>query len=96
MKSLLEVLEEIANYHPDVVLTDRAGTSLTIKQWISMIKRGKVKPKASIKKKQFFGGMTAEGKVSVARSLPGTGSAAVLLEDARPHKGPPYVAIDFE
>lgn len=96
MKSLLEVLEEIAHYRPDTVLMDRKGHAWTIKQLIFMLKRGMVKPKAGVKKKQFFGGMTVTGKVSIARAIPKFGSATILLEGERPQNAPPHVAIDFE
>lgn len=96
MKTLLEALEESAQYRPDVVLFDREGASFPIKQLISMLKRGKVTPKAATKKKQYFGGMTADGKVTIARSVPKIGSVAILLEGEPPQKGPPHVALDFE
>lgn len=90
MNTLLEVLEEILRYQSGTtILFDRRGVSWTIEELVDAARRGQLKPKSVAKKKQFFGGTTAEGRVSIVRQIPGTGPVTVLLENKRPPAGIP-------
>jgi len=89
MKSLAEILEEIARWKPGTVLFDRKGASFTIEELVALSKRGKVIPKGALRKKQFYGGTTSEGRVSIVRQVPGTGPVPIFLEGETPARGAP-------
>lgn len=87
MKSLVDVLEEIAHYKPGTILFDRKGVGYRIESLVSLSKRGKLTPKATLRKKEFYGGTTVEGRVSIVRHVPGSGPVPIFLEGERPEPG---------
>lgn len=87
VKSLIDVLEEIAHYKPGTVVFDRQGVGYKIESLISLYKRGKLRPKAALKKKEFFGGTTVTGQVSIVKQTPGTNPVPIFLEGERPGPG---------
>ncbi len=93
MKSLIDVLEEVAHHKPRTILFDRKGVGYTVEGLVALSKQGKLKPKAALRKKEFYGGTTVTGQVSIVRHVPGSGPVPIFLEGGRPEPGVPKDGI---
>lgn len=95
MKTLPGVLAELVSHgYGDRIVYDRKGRSFTLQLLLDAARAGKITPKSISKKKEFFGGFTDDGRVTIARQ-PRSGSFVILLEGEAPH-GRDTVSLDFE
>lgn len=95
MKTLPDVLVEfVSNGYGERVVYDRKGRSFTLQLLLDAARAGKITPKSVPKKKEFFGGFTDDGRVTIARQ-PRSGSFVILLEGEVPH-GEGKVTVHFE